>query len=296
MRLVAGLIRRGLSTDEDGKLPIEARQLFAVTTYLAKSVSACVDQWLPRSPAIPYPIYNIRSTDRSNLIHSDDDQVRTMYQVDFTDFYTNDTDRPAMIYDENPIEVRSLVNLAQKEVTRLLLPFRKGGMVMAEKVLTLFTLLLDDNDIGADVDCTSWSKKSLFRIFKQTRDMVGILENVTPTDQRLREMLARHTTLLSISLLHSRPAVALLAHLADLHYTQSKLIREPPAYFQLHVSLVQDLAFSLPSAFVVSTGSFHVPGPYFDVTGSKTQVIMNTVSWYGGTASWYGELVRRHGD
>jgi len=59
---------------------------------------------------------------------------------------------------------------------------------MVEEITTLFTLLMDNDDIGANVYRTSSLQKSLFGIFKQIRDMVGILENVTSTDYRLQEL------------------------------------------------------------------------------------------------------------
>ena len=86
------------------------------------------------------------------------------------------------------IKVGPLVGLAFRDVRRLLWPFSKGGMVMVEEITTLFTLLMDNDDIGANVYRTSSLQKSLFGIFKQIRDMVGILENVTSTDYRLQEL------------------------------------------------------------------------------------------------------------
>ena len=120
-------------------------------------------KWLPGSPEISYPVYNIHPTDRSNLLNSSkDQQVPTTYQVDFTKFHTDNTERPAVIYRQTgrdrvgPIEVGPLVGLAFREIKRLLLPFCKGGMVVAEKVTTLFIILLDFDNTGANVYSTSW--------------------------------------------------------------------------------------------------------------------------------------------
>ena len=51
------------------------------------------------SPEFSPPVYDIHPTDRSNLLNSDhNQQVQTMYQVDFTNFYTDNTEQPAVIY------------------------------------------------------------------------------------------------------------------------------------------------------------------------------------------------------